>query len=55
MRVSASAGVAQGLPSVHRSGQEPGRDGMIGSALRPGGLQVPWVVHLSEVRVRRQV
>lgn len=48
-------GVAWGLPSVRRWGQEPGRGGETWSGLRPGGLGVPWVIHLSEVRVRRQV
>lgn len=36
-------------------GGEPGRGGETRSGLRPGGLGVPWVIHLSEVRVRRQV
>lgn len=50
-----AGGGAWGLPSVCRWGKEPGRGGETRSGLRPGGLGVPWVIHLSEVRVRRQV
>ena len=49
-----SAGGGPGTAKCPQVKMGPARAAATGSVLRPGGLQVPWVAHLSEVRMGRR-